>query len=75
MLKGQILLNAKSEYDRCKMPRIKMDKESETLKRLREEDRKKRERKEEILKLKKKRKKDKNKLKACNDLNEGMART
>ena len=64
MLKRHNLLNLRSEYDRCKMPRIQIDKESETLKRLKEEVRKERERKEEILKLKKKRKEDKNKLKA-----------
>ena len=75
MLKRHNLLNLRLEYTRCKVPRIQMDKESETLKRLKEEERKERERKEEILKLKKQRKEDKNTLKACNDLTEGMART
>ena len=57
--RGITLMNSKSEFNRCIIPRITIDDENETLKRLREEEELERERRKKI-KLYKKRKAENN---------------
>ena len=63
--KGNILMNGKSEYNRCKIPRISMDTESEALKKLKEEEVIEKERKARIKLLRKRKKEDKDLVGTC----------
>ena len=67
-LNGYTLMNSKSQFNRCVVPRISMNNENEKLKKLKEELEKENERKKQVRLLRKRKKYEKDLGKVCGNI-------